>query len=148
MEYDKRNRVRMEMNTLSLIFTCLLGAYIFVFGFLKKANEWFYLKRLGRKQYDLPPGDMGWPLVGKMPSYKKSLKSGDPDSFVSSFISRSFPFCSFHVFRVFLVFCEVNSNSILQELYTRFLIWSFMMEFADMVRQGFTGPWCMACQAS
>ncbi|KAI4371489.1 hypothetical protein MLD38_019717 [Melastoma candidum] len=79
----------MEMtNVLLLIVSGLVGAYVFLFGFLRKLNELLYVKRLGNKQYDLPPGDMGWPFVGKMLSFSKSLKSRDPDSFISSFASR------------------------------------------------------------
>ncbi|XP_030524577.2 ent-kaurenoic acid oxidase 2-like [Rhodamnia argentea] len=79
----------MEVNLLLyLIFTCFVGGYAFVFGFLRKINEWLYVRKLGEKQYYLPPGDMGWPFLGKMLSFLKAFKFRDPDSFISSFVTR------------------------------------------------------------
>ncbi|XP_039166843.1 beta-amyrin 11-oxidase [Eucalyptus grandis] len=66
----------------------LRGGYAFVFGFLRKINEWLYVRKLGEKQYSLPPGDMGWPFLGKMLSFWRAFKFGDPDSFISSFVTR------------------------------------------------------------
>ncbi|XP_056174408.1 ent-kaurenoic acid oxidase 2-like [Syzygium oleosum] len=54
----------------------------------RKINEWLYVRKLGQKQYSLPPGDMGWPFLGKMLSFLRAFKFRDPDSFISSFITR------------------------------------------------------------
>ncbi|KAI6702376.1 hypothetical protein NL676_011512 [Syzygium grande] len=72
----------------SVVLAVLIGAYGFIFGVLKRVNEWMYVSRLGEKRASLPPGDMGWPLVGKMWSFLKAFRSDDPDSFLSAFISR------------------------------------------------------------
>ncbi|KAG6677247.1 hypothetical protein I3842_14G016100 [Carya illinoinensis] len=55
---------------------------------LKSANKWLHEKHLGEKQYSLPPGDLGWPFLGNMPSFLRSFKSNHPESFISSFVSR------------------------------------------------------------
>ncbi|KAL5795165.1 hypothetical protein ACOSP7_003759 [Xanthoceras sorbifolium] len=55
---------------------------------LKKANGWLYESKLGAKKYSLPPGDMGWPIIGNMWSFLRAFKSNDPDAFTNSFVSR------------------------------------------------------------
>ncbi|XP_057433231.1 ent-kaurenoic acid oxidase 1-like [Lotus japonicus] len=55
---------------------------------LKNVNWWLYESKLGKKQYSLPPGDMGWPFIGNMWSFLRAFKSRDPDSFMSSIVSR------------------------------------------------------------
>uniref|UniRef100_A0A5B6YW95 Uncharacterized protein n=1 Tax=Davidia involucrata TaxID=16924 RepID=A0A5B6YW95_DAVIN len=70
------------------VFTALLGGSFALFGLLKRANEWLYVSTLGDKKHSLPPGDMGWPLIGTMWSFFKAFKYGDPDSFISSFVTR------------------------------------------------------------
>lgn len=94
---DECQRFEMEVNLLLyLIFTCFVGGYAFVFGFLRKINEWLYVRKLGEKQYSLPPSDMGWPFLGKMLSFLTAFKFRDPNSFISSFVTR---FLSLHVIR-------------------------------------------------
>lgn len=44
--------------------------------------------RLVKMQYSLPPGDMGWPLAGRMLTFLRAFRSNDPDSFIISFINR------------------------------------------------------------
>ena len=57
---------------------------------LKRANSWLYESKLGEeKKRNLPPGDLGLPFMGNMWSFLKAFKSSNPDSFLSSFISRS-----------------------------------------------------------
>ncbi|TKY70722.1 Beta-amyrin 11-oxidase [Spatholobus suberectus] len=38
-------------------------------------------------QHPLPPGDLGWPFLGNMPTFHKAFKS-DPDSFIHDLVSR------------------------------------------------------------
>ncbi|KAI4372649.1 hypothetical protein MLD38_010852 [Melastoma candidum] len=54
------------------------------------ANWYLHERRpLGEKQRrGLPPGDLGWPIVGNMWSFLWAFRSSDPDSFVSSFVAR------------------------------------------------------------
>ncbi|KAI4327251.1 hypothetical protein L6164_019735 [Bauhinia variegata] len=73
---------KMELDWLGFISATVLGAYLFVFKLLRNVNGWYYHVKLGKKQQPLPPGDMGWPLVGK------AFKSEDPDSFINKLISR------------------------------------------------------------
>ncbi|KAI9088958.1 hypothetical protein K1719_029415 [Acacia pycnantha] len=61
----------------------VLGAYAFVFGFLRRINDWYYAA--GKRH--LPPGDMGWPFLGSMPAFLSAFRS-NPNSFVSGLISR------------------------------------------------------------
>jgi len=71
-----------------ILVASLLGGYAFVFGFLRRLNEWYYVSRLGKLQhYPLPPGDMGWPFLGNMPTFLKAFKS-DPESFINNLVSR------------------------------------------------------------
>ncbi|KAL4366666.1 hypothetical protein GQ457_05G031440 [Hibiscus cannabinus] len=51
-------------------------------------NPWVYESKLGDIRYSLPPGDMGWPLIGNMWSFLRAFRSDDPDSFMGSFVSR------------------------------------------------------------
>jgi len=69
-----------------ILVAAFLGGYAFVFGFLRRLNEWYYVGRLGKSQ-NLPPGDMGWPFFGNMPTFAKYAKS-DPDSLIHNLISR------------------------------------------------------------
>jgi len=69
-----------------ILVAALLGGYAFVFGFLRRLNEWYYVGRLGTLQ-NLPPGDLGWPFLGNMPTFLKAFKS-DPDSFINNLVSR------------------------------------------------------------
>lgn len=89
---NAKERFEMEVNVLYLIFTCFVGGYAFVFGFLRKINEWLYVRKLGEKKYSLPPGDMGWPFLGTMLSFLRAFKFRDPDSFISGFVTRFSPF--------------------------------------------------------
>ncbi|KAF3965434.1 hypothetical protein CMV_010373 [Castanea mollissima] len=78
----------MEIELLRLILSVLLGGYVFVFGFLRRFNEWYYVRRLGKTQYPLPPGDMGWPYLGGLPTFLKAFKSDDPDSYIYNLVSK------------------------------------------------------------
>ncbi|KAJ0112442.1 hypothetical protein Patl1_03456 [Pistacia atlantica] len=78
----------MELGSWWMVFTTLGAAFVTMFWLVKRANEWFFTRKLGNKQYLLPPGDMGWPLIGNMWSFLFAFKYGDPDSFISSFVNR------------------------------------------------------------
>ncbi|KAK8548527.1 hypothetical protein V6N13_054683 [Hibiscus sabdariffa] len=78
-----------ELDSVWLILAAVVGAYAFLFGFLKKINEWYYVIRLGKKKHSsLPPGDMGWPFVGNMISFLRAFRSQDPDSFINNLVRR------------------------------------------------------------
>lgn len=79
-----------------ILVAALLGGYAFVFGFLRRVNEWYYAGRLGKMQHPLPPGDMGWPFLGNMLTFLKAFKS-DPDSFIHDLVSRSLEFLFTHL---------------------------------------------------
>lgn len=59
---------------------------------LSSVNVWYYEKiKLGddkKIRLSLPPGDLGWPFIGTMWSFLRAFKSSNPDSFISSFVSR------------------------------------------------------------
>ena len=84
----------MDLDLLALILAVLLGTYVFLFGFVKKLNEWRYVSSLGEKKHSLPPGDMGWPIFGNMGSFLKAFRSKDPDTFIYNLVKRSFSFPS------------------------------------------------------
>ncbi|KAK8548532.1 hypothetical protein V6N13_054678 [Hibiscus sabdariffa] len=78
-----------ELDSVWLILAAVVGAYVFLFGFLKKINEWYYVIRLGKKKHtSLPPGDMGWPLIGNMISFLRAFRSHEPDSFINNLVHR------------------------------------------------------------
>ncbi|KAF6167302.1 hypothetical protein GIB67_043163 [Kingdonia uniflora] len=77
----------MEVEKGSLLVVVIAG-FVALYGFLKRANEWYYETRLGEKKFSLPPGDMGLPLIGNMWSFLRAFKSSDPDSFLNSFVKR------------------------------------------------------------
>ncbi|TKY70724.1 Beta-amyrin 11-oxidase [Spatholobus suberectus] len=66
----------------------LLGGYAFVFGFLRRVNEWYNVFRLGKMQHPLPSGNLGWPFLENMLPFLKAFKS-DTDSFIYNHVSRS-----------------------------------------------------------
>lgn len=81
----------MEYNHLALIFTaCAVGIMTF-YGILKRVNGWYYAIKFCSKKYNIPPGDMGWPLIGNTLHYFKSSLSGDANSFLSYFATRFGP---------------------------------------------------------
>nr|DAD47537.1 TPA_asm: hypothetical protein HUJ06_017474 [Nelumbo nucifera] len=71
-----------------LVLLLVLAASFALYILLKRANAWFYERRLGEKRLSLPPGDLGLPLIGNMWSFLRAYKSGDPDSFISTFLQR------------------------------------------------------------
>ncbi|XP_060211153.1 beta-amyrin 11-oxidase-like [Lycium barbarum] len=55
---------------------------------LKRANGWYYSFKFSSEKCRLPPGDMGWPVVGNMLYFVKCLSAYDLKSFVSYFVTR------------------------------------------------------------
>ncbi|XP_031259390.1 beta-amyrin 11-oxidase-like [Pistacia vera] len=80
----------MELDLFWLILAILLGTYGVLFGFLSRINEWYYVSfRLSHeKRRALPPGDMGWPVLGKMLSFLRAFKSSNPDNFIYNLVDR------------------------------------------------------------
>jgi ent-kaurenoic acid hydroxylase len=76
------------MGSIWIIFIAIVGALLVLRALLKNVNWLLYEAKLGVKQYSLPPGDMGWPLIGNMWSFLRAFKSNDPDSFMASFVKR------------------------------------------------------------
>ncbi|XP_077234326.1 ent-kaurenoic acid oxidase 2-like [Tasmannia lanceolata] len=78
----------MDFGSFLLFFSVAIGGFGALYGLLKRVNVWLYESGLGEKRYSLPPGDLGWPLVGNMWAFLRAFKSGQPDSFISSFVNR------------------------------------------------------------
>lgn len=59
------------------------------------AHGWALVAGLGgERRRRLPPGDMGWPVVGAMWAFLRAFKSGEPDAFIASFVRRCQSQCS------------------------------------------------------
>ncbi|CAJ1963052.1 unnamed protein product [Sphenostylis stenocarpa] len=66
----------------------IAGAVLVLRFILRNVNWFLYEYKLGEKQYFLPPGDMGWPIIGNTLSFLSAFRSKNPESFVDSFYSR------------------------------------------------------------
>ncbi|GAA0143712.1 oxygenase [Lithospermum erythrorhizon] len=72
----------------------ILGFFVVIKWVLKSINLWYYENyKLGgdKKNCKLPPGDMGWPLIGNMWSFLLAFWSTNPDSFISTLVTRYGP---------------------------------------------------------
>ncbi|OWM64315.1 ent-kaurenoic acid oxidase 2 isoform X1 [Punica granatum] len=78
----------MELSTLALVLSVVSGLLGALFWGMSRVNCFVYERKLGEKRLWLPPGDLGWPFIGNMWTFLRAFKSGDPDSFMSTFISR------------------------------------------------------------
>nr|BCL50776.1 cytochrome P450 88D12 [Astragalus sinicus] len=68
---------------ISISIATLLTCYFIV---LRMLNGWYYDFKLRNKDYPLPPGHMGWPLVGNLLVFLKHFLSGHPDTFITNLI--------------------------------------------------------------
>ncbi|XP_047336363.1 ent-kaurenoic acid oxidase 1-like [Impatiens glandulifera] len=60
-----------------------------VWNLLRSVNGFVYERlKLGNQRFLLPPGDLGLPFFGNMLSFLRAFKSTNPDSFISSFVTR------------------------------------------------------------
>uniref|UniRef100_A0A9I9E8S1 Beta-amyrin 11-oxidase-like n=1 Tax=Cucumis melo TaxID=3656 RepID=A0A9I9E8S1_CUCME len=77
----------MEMISVCVIIGVVLGVSLLVF---RRLNElWYLVKSGGRAYKSLPPGDLGWPVIGSsFSSYKTFVVQEDPISFIQSLHSR------------------------------------------------------------
>ncbi|KAG2581156.1 hypothetical protein PVAP13_6KG017001 [Panicum virgatum] len=70
----------------------LVGAVLlllFLDAAARALHGWYREAPLGAaRRARLPPGEMGWPVVGAMWAFLRAFKSGKPDAFVSSFVRR------------------------------------------------------------
>uniref|UniRef100_A0A0D9WKY5 ent-kaurenoic acid monooxygenase n=1 Tax=Leersia perrieri TaxID=77586 RepID=A0A0D9WKY5_9ORYZ len=67
----------------------IIAGVVAVDAVVRRVHDWARVAALGAERRSrLPPGEMGWPLVGAMWSFLRAFKSGDPDAFISSFIRR------------------------------------------------------------
>ncbi|KAI3719249.1 hypothetical protein L6452_20144 [Arctium lappa] len=81
-----------ELGGMSYYVGILLGLVLVVKWVLKSVNLWIYERGLEKETREsLPPGDMGWPLVGNMWAFLKAFKSTDPDAFMSHIVRRYGP---------------------------------------------------------
>ncbi|KAK2406183.1 beta-amyrin 11-oxidase [Trifolium repens] len=76
----------MEMQWVYISIATLLACYVFLNKFVRNFNGWYYHLTLRNKEYPLPPGDMGWPLIGNLLTFIKDFSSGQPDSFITNLI--------------------------------------------------------------
>ncbi|KAK7246199.1 hypothetical protein RIF29_41059 [Crotalaria pallida] len=66
-----------------------IAATLLVLRYILKNVNWLvYESKLGAKQHSLPPGDLGWPLIGNTWPFLKAFKSTNPDSFLNSYVAR------------------------------------------------------------
>ncbi|XP_058085828.1 ent-kaurenoic acid oxidase 2-like [Magnolia sinica] len=78
----------MDFGGIRAVSIAIVGGFAALVGLLKRMNVWFYETGLGEKRYSLPPGDLGWPLIGNMWAFLRAFKTGYPDAFISSFVKR------------------------------------------------------------
>ncbi|CAK9143386.1 unnamed protein product [Ilex paraguariensis] len=78
----------MELGLSWVVFVGIFGVFVALKWMLCSVNQWFYEIKLGDKRLSLPPGDLGWPLIGNMWSFLRAFKSSNPDSFISTFVTR------------------------------------------------------------
>nr|KYP36034.1 Ent-kaurenoic acid oxidase 2 [Cajanus cajan] len=78
----------MELHWVWMSVATLLASYVLVNKFVRRLNGWYYDLKVGNKKTLLPPGDMGWPLIGNIIPFIKDLSSGQLDSFINKLVSK------------------------------------------------------------
>ncbi|XP_038970822.1 ent-kaurenoic acid oxidase-like [Phoenix dactylifera] len=78
----------MDLWGLLVVAAAAVAGVAAVSGGARKVQEWVYEWGLGEKRKKLPPGDLGWPILGNMAAFLRAFKSNDPDSFINSYIRR------------------------------------------------------------
>uniref|UniRef100_A0A0D3GBX8 Ent-kaurenoic acid oxidase n=3 Tax=Oryza TaxID=4527 RepID=A0A0D3GBX8_9ORYZ len=67
----------------------VVAGVVLVDAVVRRAHDWVRVAALGAERRSrLPPGEMGWPMVGSMWAFLRAFKSGNPDAFIASFIRR------------------------------------------------------------
>ncbi|KAJ4804068.1 hypothetical protein LUZ62_016634 [Rhynchospora pubera] len=74
-------------------FATLVAAGVVLVTLIGRVTKWVHqwVQEWGLDSSEavrLPPGDMGWPVIGNMWTFLRAFKSGKPDSFMGSFIQR------------------------------------------------------------
>ncbi|XP_068669743.1 ent-kaurenoic acid oxidase 1-like [Aristolochia californica] len=78
----------MDLSSFAVVLSIFAGGVGALILVLKRINGWRYERGLGEKRLQLPPGDMGWPFIGNMFAFLRAFKTGNPDSFIGSFVKR------------------------------------------------------------
>ncbi|KAK4270539.1 hypothetical protein QN277_023562 [Acacia crassicarpa] len=71
-----------------MLAVAIFGALMVLRWLLKNMNWWIHERPIGDKQYLLPPGHMGLPIIGNMWSFLLACKFSRPDTFVDSFVKK------------------------------------------------------------
>ena len=79
----------MELANSWVLYTAVFAGALALRWVLLRVNTWVYEGKLKGKNYPLPPGDLGWPLIGNMWTFLRAFKTKKPDSFISNIIARS-----------------------------------------------------------
>nr|ARI45597.1 ent-kaurenoic acid oxidase [Cocos nucifera] len=78
----------MDLWELLIAVAAVVAGVAAVSGGARRVQEWVHEWGLGEKRKRLPPGDLGWPLLGNMAAFLWAFKFNDPDSFINSYIRR------------------------------------------------------------
>ena len=98
----------MEVSSI-LAFIPIFCGFLVLRWLLRNVNWWLYERPLGdERQSFLPLGDMGLPIIGNMWSFLFAFKSGYPDYFMNSIVTK---LVSINLFSLYS-FLKMNSDEI------------------------------------